>query len=345
MTEPAAELAAFAAPVFTDRPPHRLWSREPGACLDGELWESLRTHGFTAVGIDESLGGSGGAASDAATLLALSGRFTAAVPLMEHLWLAGWLLTHAGISIAEGPMTASSGDLSFARTSAGWEISGVLVRVPWARCCTDIAVLSRDGTVAVVPVSACAVLAGSNAAGEPRDRVQLQDVRVGEDRVARTTLTPDDFLARGAVGRMIEIDAAAQTALDRSVQYVREREQFGRPLAQFQAVQQRLAVVARECTLLHAGVQLCMSNDDVSTTRLDIAAAKRAAARSVPEIIGNVHQVHGAIGTTSEYGLAELTLRMSAWCSEYGTDDYWSGVLTSACAHNDIWDVVIGGPR
>lgn len=81
------------------------------------------------------------------------------------------------------------------------------------------------------------------------------------------------------------------------------------------------------------------------TTPFDIAAAKRTAARSVPEVIANIHQVHGAIGTTSECGLAELTLRMSAWCSEYGTDAYWSGVLTAACADNDIWDVVIGGTQ
>ncbi len=342
MTNPDADLATFAAPVFTAGSPHRLWSCALDTCMDVALWESLSSHDFTTVGIAEALGGSGGSTADAAVLLSLSGRFAAAVPLMEHLWLAGWLLTHAGIHLPKGPMTASFGDLSFTRTTEGWELSGVLAGVPWARSCTEVVVLCPDGAVAVVPVSGCSLSYGSNLIGEPRDDVELRGVRLDADHVGHTVLTRDGFLARGAVGRMIQIDAAAQAALAHSVQYVSEREQFGRPLAQFQAVQQRLAIVARECTLLHAGVQLCLAGDHDSRRVLDIAAAKRNDARSVPEIIANVHQVHGAIGTTSEYGLGELTLRMSSWVAEYGSDAYWSGVLTEACAHNDIWDIVIG---
>jgi len=81
------ELETVAARYFDARRDRRLWSCEPEACLDAELWDALSANGFTAVGIDEHLGGSGGTAADAATLLSLSGRTAAAIPLMEHMWL------------------------------------------------------------------------------------------------------------------------------------------------------------------------------------------------------------------------------------------------------------------
>ncbi|MEO9221297.1 MAG: acyl-CoA dehydrogenase, partial [Mycobacteriaceae bacterium] len=70
--------------------------------------------------------------------------------------------------------------------------------------------------------------------------------------------------------------------------------------------------------------------------------AKLNAAQAVPVIVANVHQVHGAIGITSEYGLGELTLRLSGWVSEFGTDRYWAGILADGCRRDGIWDVVIG---
>ncbi len=347
MTEQTTELAAVVAAYFRDRPPRRLWSCNPAECMDVELWQSLSSNGFTAVGIGERLGGSGGTAAEAAVLLSLSGRFAAAIPLAEHLWLAGWLLAHADMLVPDGPMTAAAGDLSIERTRTGWEVSGVLSRVAWARSCTDVVVLCPDGTVAVIPTSACSIAHGSNIVGEPRDQVELCRVSLSADRFGQTTLTPADLLARGAVGRLIQVDGAAHAALERSLRYVREREQFGRPLGRFQAVQQRLAVVARECALLHAGVQLCLTAGAVpdrlpDVSVLDIAAAKLNAARSVPVIVANVHQVHGAIGITSEYGLGELTLRMSGWVTEFGTDAYWAGILAHGCSRDDVWDVVIG---
>ncbi|MEO9221850.1 MAG: acyl-CoA dehydrogenase family protein, partial [Mycobacteriaceae bacterium] len=347
MTEQSPELAAAAAAYFQDRPPHRLWSGDPAECLDVELWRSLFSNGFTGVGIGERLGGSGGTAADAAVLLSLSGRFAAAIPLAEHLWLAGWVLAHADLVVPDGPITAAAGDLSMERTRTGWEVSGVLSRVAWARSCTDVVVLRPDGAVAVIPTPACSITHGSNIIGEPRDRVELCRVNLSADRVGQSTLTPANLLARGAVGRLIQVDGAAQAALERSLRYVGEREQFGRPLARFQAVQQRLAVVARECALLDAGVRLCLPAGGVpdrlpDVSVLDIAAAKLNAARAVPVIIANVHQVHGAIGITSEYGLGELTLRMSGWVTEFGTDGHWAEILAHGCTRDDVWDVVIG---
>ena len=339
------ELETVAARYFDARRDRRLWSCEPEACLDAELWDALSANGFTAVGIDEHLGGSGGTAADAATLLSLSGRTAAAIPLMEHMWLAGWLLTQAGIPLAKGPSTACAGDLTFERTSHGLQVSGVLERVPWARSCREIVVLCPDGTVAMVPASVCSIVHGANPIGEPRDRVEVSKALLGADGIGRTTLGQDELLARGALGRLIQIEGAARAALERSVRYVGQREQFGRPLARFQAVQQRLAVVARECALLHVGVRLCMPGPGGSDRRLDIAAAKHNASLSVPTIVSNVHQVHGAIGITSEYGLGELTLRMSAWVAEFGSDAYWSAILADACGQDDIWDIVTGAVR
>jgi len=135
-------------------------------------------------------------------------------------------------------------------------------------------------------------------------------------------------LARYALARAVQLSAALQQVLAWTVQYAGERQQFGRPLAKFQAIQMELAEMAGEVTavaaLVDAAVQALDRGDDVV---LAAAAAKVRAGAAVEVVARLAHQVHGAIGFTQEYRLHHLTRRLWSWRDEAGNELHWSRVL------------------
>lgn len=98
-------------------------------------------------------------------------------------------------------------------------------------------------------------------------------------------------------------------ALERATRHARDREQFGRPLASFQAVQFKLAECAH---LVHSLDLLALDaarRVDAGDGKADVAAALawRWAHRVSRTVEQHTHQVHGALGFTRELGLVELT--------------------------------------
>lgn len=129
------------------------------------------------------------------------------------------------------------------------------------------------------------------------------------------------------MARTAQIAGALQSALERSIAYVLERKQFGRPIGQFQAVQQQLALFGAEtaaATCASRSAAIAASAGDAS---FQIAAAKLRANQAIGIATATAHQVHGAIGFTWEYALRHATQRLWSWRSEYGNDRYWSEQL------------------
>ena len=117
---------------------------------------------------------------------------------------------------------------------------------------------------------------------------------------------------------------ALNAALDLSVQYTRERQQFGKPLASFQAIQQQLAVFAEEAAAADMAAASAFRAADRGDAWFEIACAKLRANQAGRISTGIAHQVHGAMGFTAEYRLQHLTKRLWAWGSEHGNERYWS---------------------
>ncbi|MBX7483441.1 acyl-CoA dehydrogenase family protein [Qipengyuania qiaonensis] len=127
-----------------------------------------------------------------------------------------------------------------------------------------------------------------------------------------------------AFARTCQIAGALDAALALSVAYANERQQFGRPLGKFQAVQQSLAGFACEAAAANCAAMGAAQALDRGDAGFEIAAAKLRANRAVEVGTTVAHQVHGAIGFTQEYALHHLTRRLWQWRSEYGNDAYWS---------------------
>ena len=132
-----------------------------------------------------------------------------------------------------------------------------------------------------------------------------------------------------ALARAVQMAAALEQVLAWTVQYAGERQQFGRALAKFQAIQMELAEMAGEVTavtaLTDAAVQALGHGD--ATFVLAAAAAKVRAGAAVEVVARLAHQVHGAIGFTQEHKLHHLTKRLWSWRDEAGSELVWSRVL------------------
>jgi len=106
------------------------------------------------------------------------------------------------------------------------------------------------------------------------------------------------------------------------------REQFGRPIARFQAVSQSLALLAQHSERAQLGVMVsarlvAACGHDLPT----VARAKILAGEAADLVSAIAHQVHGAIGMTHEYPLGRLTTRLWSWAAEFGSAATWAGRL------------------
>jgi acyl-CoA dehydrogenase len=347
--------------------PARVAAAVAGSGWDADLWQALEETGLTLAGSPEEAGGSGGDLLAAADIAVAAGAAAAPVPLAETL-AAGMLLGRAGLAIPSGPLTvavasgpdAAPGSGGGSGSSGGSGFGAGLRRVPYGRLATTVAAGSggsrgsggsgRDGDwlAVIVPTGQGGTGRGGlgrggtgrgglgrNLAGEPRDEVilggdaEVHDVPAGTADYARRLMR---------LFRSLLIAGAAQRALDLTVTYVQQREQFGRPLARFPTVQQELARMAGEVALISAATQAAVAAEDLAAKGTAagglagagrrgagegvsaVVAAKAQASSCAGVVAAIAHQLHGAIGTTEEHRLRLTTTRLWSWRDEDGSE-------------------------
>lgn len=140
--------------------------------------------------------------------------------------------------------------------------------------------------------------------------------------------------------RAAQIGGALNGALHLSVQYTRERKQFGKPLAAFQAIQQQLAVLTEEACATNMAAAAAFHKMDRGPADFELAAAKLRANQAAGVGASIAHQVHGAMGFTKEYDLQKFTRRLWAWRSEFGNERHWAtelGARVTARGAGNFW--------
>ncbi|MEO6955845.1 MAG: acyl-CoA dehydrogenase family protein [Antricoccus sp.] len=320
-----------------------------------EAWDVLSDGGFTSISIPESAGGSGGDLADACVVLHEIGRSAAAVPMAEHALLAGWAMAEAGMMLPAGVSTMADGasmNTLNARTAAdGVVLNGVLARVPWASNSSQIVLLiDLDGAphLVVVPTPLVAVEPGRNVAMESRDLVRCENVTVPADGVipAPATVTRQALELRAALSRAALIAGALERVTEITVRYTGEREQFGRPIARFQAVQRHLVRIAEQSASAQMAVDAAATNAVTGLDFFDIASAKIVASEAAGVVAAASHQAHGAIGMTKEYELGQLSRRLWSWRDECGSEAVWSrrlGAHVAAAGADALWPRISTG--
>ena len=210
-------------------------------------------------------------------------------------------------------------------------LTGTATDVAWAGVATHVAVLAPrrrlDGPVlALVDASALEATDAFNLAGEPRGSLVL-DAGAGVGALL-TEAQADGLRARFALARAVQLAAALEQVLAWTVQYAGEREQFGRPLGKFQAIQMELAEMAGEVTAVTALTDAAVQALDRGRGRRARRRGGEGAGGAAVEVVARLaHQVHGAIGFTQEHKLHHLTRRLWSWRDEAGSELAWSRVL------------------
>jgi len=335
MSELRALLADTAEKVFRrlddEADFHRSWSRVAEA-------------GLADVAVREDMGGFGGGLEDAVLVIKTAAMHAVRLPVAEAI-VARAIAGEAGTSLDESPITfAGHGSGLLEQEGGGLTYTGDLKGVAWGGASQQIArsatlgsrlyllILSRADAVRISP--------GHNLAGEARDDLGFDRAAV---RAIETNRTERDCFTLAALARTAQISGALDRALALTIEHVKTREQFGRPLAGFQAVQQQLAVLASEAAAVSCAVAAAARAWDRGDASFEIGAAKLRANEAVDLATSIAHQLHGAMGITREHALHRFTQRLWAWKSEYGNDRFWAQRLgAQACAQgaDSLWPFV-----
>ena len=352
MSEMRAILAETASRLFAEHCGREAVERARDTWPEA-LWRAIEQAGLASASVAEAKGGAGADLGDVMTILRAAGRHAAPVPLAETL-LAAWMLSESGMTVPEGPLAVApmpDEDVSLARAGESWRVAGTARRIPWARRCRAIVALARDGRgwrIALVPAGQAVIGEGRNLAGEPRDDVHFADTVLAPERVASAGMGvhAETLLRFGALARAAQMAGALEAVLELTVRYANERVQFGRPIAKFQAIQQQVAVLAANVAAAGAACDAAIAAAETGWAEFPIAAAKARINEAASVAAAIAHQVHGAMGFTSEHALHLFTTRLWSWREEFGDESFWwarLGAVAAAAGGDGLWPMLTGG--
>lgn len=144
--------------------------------------------------------------------------------------------------------------------------------------------------------------------------------------IVQRALRKEPDLALTACLVAAQMAGAMQRVLEMTLQFANDRQQFGRPLGKFQAIQHQLAVMAEQVLAARMAAQIGCG----AAVALNAAIAKARASEAVVEVAALAHSIHGAIGFTADYDLQLFTRRLHAWRLQAGSESYWHAVLGQA---------------
>jgi 3-oxo-4-pregnene-20-carboxyl-CoA dehydrogenase alpha subunit len=293
------------------------------ADFDDGLWKELGHAGLLALALPADLGGEDLGVLATAAVLTEAGRHAARVPALATLALGVLPVVRdtdpalrrrllAGVATGETVLTAALREPSHptpawpGAVAADGTVSGVKTGVPYAAAARWILV------PASTPAGPAVVVVESDAAGLSCQRTHssagLPEYTLRLDR------TPVEAVLDGcgvsalyelaAAGACAVADGAVATALELTTAHVRSREQFGRPLATFQAVAQQIADVYSVARTLHlATVSACWRLDTGRDAGADTDVAAFWLAEYGPAALRTCHHLHGGLGMDISYPL------------------------------------------
>ncbi len=303
-----------------------------GTWYDEALWEQLAEAGLVGAALSEDVGGGGLGFAAVALLLEQVGAHVAQVPLFEAVLCGALPIDRFGTEeqrrrdlpdVASGDAlvvaalveTGREDSRSLATTATaggdGWRVSGLKTSVPFAdrarRVLVPASVVGGETVLLLVEPTGTGVTLrqGRGTNGVPLFEVELTDAPaealVGPEGGAEAL---DWLLDRALVGLAATALGVSGKALALSASYTTTREQFGRPIATFQAVGHRLAdayidVEAMRLTTLQA---IWLLDSDLPA-RDEARIAKWWAAEGGHRVAHAAQHVHGGVGIDLDYVL------------------------------------------
>ena len=335
MSDTTRLLAETAERLFADHATRATQDAMERGEFPHALWDAMAETGLTMAAAPEEAGGAGLGLEDVLALVRVAGAHALPAPLVETL-LAQCLLASVGLEPPEGVLTIAPVLRSDAPGFAGGRLPGLARRVPWARHAAAVVVVAAGQVVLAGPPRVVALAA--NHANEPRDTVLLDETPV----LASAPGTPP-LREWGALFRANAMAGALQRCTAMSLTYARDRVQFGRPIAKFQAVQHQIALLASQAAAARVAAEAAARAAAAGPASFQVAAAKVRVGEAATQGAAIAHQVHGAMGFTHEHTLHHATRRLWSWREEFGNEAEWAarlGALVRQAGGAGLWPLV-----
>ena len=162
-------------------------------------------------------------------------------------------------------------------------------------------------------------------------QIFLDDVHVGEDKIlpeVQSFKGPFSCLNMARYGIAWGSLGAAEFCFNASLEYTKERKQFGEPLAAKQLMQKRLADMHSEITLgLHSVLRLGRLIDEDKMKPEMISLLKRNNCQKALDIARDARDIHGGNGISDEYHVIRHLMNLEAVNTYEGTSDIHSLIL------------------
>ena len=321
----------------------RVRELESAGQWDERLWTKLASLGWLGLPVAEELGGGGGTLIDTAIVLEELTRRAASLPYAEVMAsaltlarddsLRGLVEACVGGTAIVVPAVLDEGD-SFESMSREELVAGAVNGnrpfVDYGQFATAYLVrVRRDGDDALELAEA----GQAGVSAEPSHTTGRTPAAVVRfDHASSSPVSGRAGHARllllGRALASIQCVANASQALDMSVDYVKNRVQFGRPIGSFQAVQHHIANMALLVEAARFLAYEAVGSLDAGPGDADqVAVAKAFASRAAVEVTALAHQLHGGIGVTEEYDLHFFSLRAKERAIAWGTADECVGLL------------------
>jgi len=307
--------------------------------FDRKLWSELAGAGLLGIALPEDVGGAGLGFLETGLLAEAAGRTAAYVPVVECLvaaagavarfgsedqrqhWLPGvvagdTVLTTALVELGGTPGAPS---LTAEPDGDGWSLTGVKACVPSGTVADAVLVPARiepDGVaVFIVPLAADGLGVEQQTAnnGQPEGLLTLDGVRLGADALLGSVgdgpAVVEWLVQRSTTALALVQAGAAAASLALVAEYTKTREQFGKPIATFQAVGQRAAdaYVDAEAIRLTAWQAAWRIAEGLPADK-EIAVAKFWAADGGQRVVHAAVHLHGGVGVDREYPLHRFFL-------------------------------------
>ncbi|MFH8608623.1 acyl-CoA dehydrogenase family protein [Streptomyces sp. NPDC018029] len=347
-TEEQQAVVEVAKALFADVVPDGVPSPAltPGAVaedFDRALWSRLAEADLLGVLIDSEHGGVGLDPIALCLVLRESAKVLARVPLLESSAAASAVQAHGGAELRKKVLPAAArGDLVLTVAANGrtghdpaesavtaqrdgdsWVLEGLQTGVPWMQNADLVVVPARTAeghtVLALVPRGheGLTVAEQISTSGERLGELHLEAVRVAASDVIEADGAWDrlrDLLATGTCALAVGL---GEGVLRMTSEYTSKREQFGHPVATFQAVAVQAAdryidLRAMEVTLWQAAWRVSTGADSALPAAGDVAVAKVWASEGVRRVVQTAQHLHGGFGADTDYPLH----RYHAWAKQ-----------------------------
>ena len=312
-----------------------------------ESWQKIAENGWLGLIFPEEYGGAGLEFLDLCVLLEETGRAMLPGPFFSTVVLGGMTILDAGSDdqkrrylpgIVEGQVIATLAltepsvrwDAAGVRTTAepdgdGFVINGAKLFVPNAHVSDYLVAAARTGdadedvSLFILPANTPGVSQTllKTIASDRQSEVTFEGAHVPRSALLGELNGGWPTIARviqwGAVGKCAEMVGNGQKVLDMTVDFVKQRIQFGRPIGSFQAIQHHCANMATDVEgSRYITSQAAWRLSDGLPADSEVAMAKAWVSDAVRRVCATGHQCHGAIGFTKEHSMQLYSRRAKA---------------------------------